>query len=240
MRSVLNNLFTKKHLLILLILAAMISLSACKDKDTAAEGDDVVATDGEDVQGDSAGTDANSSGNEEVTLADLNQSLSSVQSYYVDYYLPDIADGLTIKIWCKGDKIKTCSSTPSDSDSYTYFDLAADEGYYYIPDDGQTAQRFTGVAESDEKPDDMTKYDWSGYSIIGYETIDKYNCVILQNLDGEKAWVMKDTGFLVQKEYTDEMTGELGVIKYENIRLNDIQDSEVTLPADVVISDLTY
>lgn len=231
----------KKHafILIFLLLVALLALGACGNKDAATGGNDVAAGE-EENQGEAEGTDNGSSGDKEVTLADLNQSLKSIQSYYVDYYLPDIADGMTIKIWYKGDKIKTCTSTPGDGDSYTYFDLAADEGYYYTPADGQTALRFSGAADSEEKPDDMSQYSWSDYSIIGYETIDNYDCVILQNLDGEKSWVMKDTGFLVQKEYTDNLTGELGVIKYENIRLNDIEDEEVTLPADVQISDLTY
>jgi len=231
----------KKQILIpiILVIVALLAFSACGNKDAATSGNDVVAGD-ENNQGDSEGKDNDSSGNKEVTLADLNQSLKSIRSYYVDYYLPDIADGLTIKIWYKGDKIKTCTATPNDGDSFTYFDLAADEGYYYTPAAGQTALRFGGASESQEKPDDMSQYSWSGYSITGYEKIDSYNCVILQNLDGEKYWVMKDTGFLVQKEYTDELTGELGVIKYENIRLNDIEDAEVTLPADVQISELTY
>lgn len=228
----------KTWILIVLLLIAVVAFSACGNKDAATGGDVVAGED--DNQGDSEGTDNDSSGDKEVTLADLNQSLKSVQSYYVDYYLADVADGMTIKIWYKGDKIKTCTSTPADGDSYTYFDLAADEGYYYTPAAGQTALRFSGASESEEKPDNMAQYSWSDYSISGYEKINSYDCVILQNLDGEKYWVMKDTGFLVQKEYTDNLTGELGVIKYENIRLNDIEDAEVTLPADVQISDLTY
>lgn len=169
----------------------------------------------------------------EFSLSDMFTKTSSIKSVKYDSIITAQGSSVTQKVWLKEKKMKVETLAEGER-IVTIINMDESVMYSYMPSQNiafKTPFDYNQPISSPLEPVNDYKP-----IVIGSETIDGKDCVILQySIEGvqTKAWYWKEKGFPIKLQ----MTTQEGVstIEYKNIEFTNIDDSEFTLPAGVQI-----
>lgn len=164
----------------------------------------------------------------------------------VSYTMVTTVDGKQIskgKMWIKENKMKMETSAEGMS-VVLYMDGDKKVAYNYIPSE-QMATKFDyaqAEAQTQNSPLDYSEEynkDNLEYKVIGEETVNGYECKVLEIKDPEgdiKVWASKEYGLPIKTE--SKVDGKLSTMEFSDIQVGDIPDSEFELPAGVEVMDM--
>ncbi|OGY41223.1 MAG: hypothetical protein A2Y82_02215 [Candidatus Buchananbacteria bacterium RBG_13_36_9] len=220
--------FNKKFLSLILCLFCVISLAGCK-KNYVQDGEDQLVM----------------NGNNMAETENLNDLLNRAQkvsniSYEVKIIEPD---GKTIpqQIWLKDKKMRFKAMVDS-KETISIFDQDNNFIYIYTPSENKALKMSLHLGQDTEKSIIDTAVALENYQpeIIGKETIDNKNCLIVQYKFGgylTKEWLWKKYGLPVKIE-SETPDGKV-ISSYENFNFNPIADNMFELPGGIEITDLS-
>jgi hypothetical protein len=182
----------------------------------------------------------------EAALSGLLTTMINIPSYSYEVVTtyPDgtITSG---RFWKKGGNIKFENNTFEDQVMIYVLQEAEEKAYLYFPADGtavnvdwETSQTIAESISFEKTLNDLESYQSYQPIIMGEETIDGKNCLIVQtSFEGVelKSWLWKEYGLPLKSEMkTDEGTT---IGEFRNIQIGEIADSVFELPAGVEITD---
>jgi outer membrane lipoprotein-sorting protein len=184
-------------------------------------------------------------GNGMVETEDFKELLSRAQkvsniSYEVKIVEPD---GKTIpqQFWLKDKKMRFKTIVDS-KETISIFDQDNNVIYIYTPSENKALKMSLHLGQDTEKSIIDTAVDLENYQpeIIGNETIDNKNCLIIQYKFGgylTKEWLWKKYGLPVKIE-SETPDGKV-ITSYENFNFSPIADNMFELPGGIEITDLS-
>jgi hypothetical protein len=170
------------------------------------------------------------------TLADLLAMAASHQSVYYETIMTSPGQPtFTSKYWIKGTNKVRVENIETGIITFMY--LEEEATYIYFPPPLRAIYKLK--LDPASAPADPTSIMENSPIIIGEETIDGKDCIIVQytfNGAATKAWIWKDIGFPIKIETM--MNGVSATIISQNFSFADIPDSMFELPEGVTIVDL--
>ena len=172
-----------------------------------------------------------------ATLEDLTLAQSQVQSYYFKQTIPYVDGSVTMEVWFKDNKMKVISSMDGFGITEMYYNYSDYSVLSYTPAEGKNAVMMTFDPSDPDLPNQPKADDYQSYSVLATEDLNGQVCRVLQTDAGDKLWISTLYGMPLQVEFTDSL-GERYTVSYENLRINDITDDEVSPPADLIVYDV--
>lgn len=246
---------TRVHniVLVLMLAVALVVCCACSKSDDASETDSDMTiiepgTNDVDTDEDETATTEDEQIPEEdenafvdygrtATLEDLSIAQSKVQSYYFKQTIPYVDGSVSMEVWFKDNKMKVITSMAGAGVTEMYYDYGDDTMISYTPSEGKNAVMMTFDPDDPDLPNQPKEDDYQSYSVLATEELNGQVCRVLQTDEGDKLWISTLYGMPLQVEFTDSL-GERYTVSYEDMRINDITDEEVTPPSDLVIYDV--
>ncbi|MEG2212422.1 MAG: hypothetical protein RRY35_00810, partial [Clostridiales bacterium] len=159
------------------------------------------------------------------------------ESYYFEQTMPYVDGSVNIKVWYKDNKMKMVSSMDNVGVSEMYYDYNDHTVISYTPSEGNTAVKMMFSPGDPDLPEEPKSDNYQNYTVIATEDINGQVCRVLQTDVGDKLWISTLYGMPLQVEFTDSL-GDRYMVTYENLRINDITDDEIAMPANVTVHDM--
>ena len=173
---------------------------------------------------------------EATTVEDLIAAQAKITSFYFEQTVEYPNGRVFIQVWYKDEKMRLISSQGGYGMAEEFYDYEAGTLITHAPGSDEPAVLFAFDKTSPDAPDNPVMNDYSTYTLVGGEEIDRQYCLILEAPNGDLVWVSTKYGFPLQTEYTDSL-GDRLTAKYKNVSINTVKDSDVMPPADLEIYD---
>lgn len=161
-----------------------------------------------------------------------------ITNYSYDQTIVTGNETFTATVYRKGQKMRQ-DATVSGQSTVMYLDMATGEIYTYMPSTKQAFKLSSGETQNSEPIDEVAGKIDPGTKIIGTETVNGENCVVVQTtVDSttEKFWISKKYG-LPMKMVSESPEGTT-TTEIKNLKVGSVTDADVTLPSDAKIMEL--
>lgn len=231
-------------MLILVCVAAVMACSACGEEEVVEQGGPdviepgVVITEMDDPVEEEEVQELFPDKGDKSTLEDMGAALAKVESYYFEQTMPFIDGSVFMQIWYKAPVMKVQTSVNGILNQVVFYDYEALTQLSYYPGSSSTGMLMSFDPANVDAPENPVLQDYSACEVLGFEAINRQNCMKLQAEDGTTLWVSTKYGFPLQVTFVDSL-GEEYTVLYKNLVVNSVLDEDVAIPTDMEIIDMS-
>lgn len=171
---------------------------------------------------------------EETTVEDLTAALENIDSYYFEQSVAYPEGQVFMQVWYKEGRMKLVTSAYGYGLTESYYDYGQGLVVDYSPGAMTTAYGRSFDPNGDNAPTNPKMEDYSTATVLGFESVGRQTCLVLQTLSGDKLWVSTKYGFPLRVEFTDSL-GERYQVDYKNLAINQVDDEDVSIPSDLPV-----